>query len=364
MAKDNIQNGLLFIPDISGFTKFINDTEIDHSQHIIKELIEVVIDANMINLQVSEIEGDAVLFYRFGNVPTAFDIAEQTKKMFIEFHKYLKIIERDRVCHCGACSSASGLTLKILVHFGDVRISEIKGHKKLAGKSVILAHRLLKNDISGNEYLLMTEEYYSRLQVGEPESQFNWDKVHKTQTEYEHLGNVEYYYIMLSDLREFVPAVDPAPKPQKYPDPVKVEVQIGAPMHLIYSIIINLEERIRWSDGLKKIDYDRQSIHRVGTKHICDLPGGKIELQTVLSERRDDSLTYAEKAKDSLIFPGATTFFVLTKTDFGTLLRMEFHYRRRKIIGGIIDSIFRKKLANGFVKSARNLKELCEKKNN
>lgn len=28
---------LLFIPDISGFTKFVNETEISHSEHIITE---------------------------------------------------------------------------------------------------------------------------------------------------------------------------------------------------------------------------------------------------------------------------------------------------------------------------------------
>ena len=38
--------GLLFIPDISGFTRFINETEIDHSRLIIQELLELLINAN------------------------------------------------------------------------------------------------------------------------------------------------------------------------------------------------------------------------------------------------------------------------------------------------------------------------------
>ncbi len=360
MAKQKNQNGLIFIPDISGFTKFVNDTEIEHSQHIISELLEVIIDANMINLQVSEIEGDAVLFYRFGNAPTAYDIAEQSKQMFIEFHKYLQIIERDRVCHCGACSTASQLTIKMLVHFGEVRISDIKGHKKLIGKTVIVAHRLLKNDISGDEYLLMTEEYFSKLQVGESESQFNWDAVHKTSTDYEHLGELTYYYILLSDLRNFIPLVEPVAKPQTFPDPIKVEIQINAPMSFIYMIIIDLDKRVLWLDGLKKIDYNKESLHRIGTRHMCDLPGGKVELQTILSEEDEKSISYAEKAEGSFIFPGATTFFRLMDRDLGTIFRLEFHYHRRKILGEMIDRIFRKKLAIGLAKSAKNLKELCE----
>ena len=33
--------GLLFIPDISGFTRFVNETEIEHSRQIIQKLAEI-----------------------------------------------------------------------------------------------------------------------------------------------------------------------------------------------------------------------------------------------------------------------------------------------------------------------------------
>ena len=36
-------NGLLFIPDISGFTKFVNEIEIEHSRYIIGELLGNII---------------------------------------------------------------------------------------------------------------------------------------------------------------------------------------------------------------------------------------------------------------------------------------------------------------------------------
>src|SRR5688500_20320658 len=61
--------GLLFIPDISGFTRFVTDMEIEHSRHIIQELLEILIDSNEIGLEISEIEGDAILFYKFGQSP-------------------------------------------------------------------------------------------------------------------------------------------------------------------------------------------------------------------------------------------------------------------------------------------------------
>ena len=73
----------LFIPDISGFTQFIDQTEIAHSQRIIAELLELLIDANELDLRVSEIEGDAILFYRFGDAPSLEEVVRQTEKMFI-----------------------------------------------------------------------------------------------------------------------------------------------------------------------------------------------------------------------------------------------------------------------------------------
>ena len=51
---------LFFIADLSGFTKFVAETEIQHSQHIIKELLEILVDANTLGMKVSEFEGDAV----------------------------------------------------------------------------------------------------------------------------------------------------------------------------------------------------------------------------------------------------------------------------------------------------------------
>ena len=36
--------GLLFIPDITGFTEFVTNIELTHSRHIIQELLEILID--------------------------------------------------------------------------------------------------------------------------------------------------------------------------------------------------------------------------------------------------------------------------------------------------------------------------------
>jgi hypothetical protein len=71
---------LYFMPDISGFSQFVNDTEIEHSVHIIAELLELLLDNNTLNLQLIEIEGDA-LFMFSTKIPSYEELLQQTKTM-------------------------------------------------------------------------------------------------------------------------------------------------------------------------------------------------------------------------------------------------------------------------------------------
>jgi len=69
---------LLCIPDISGFTHFMGDIDFELSAKVVPALLNNIIYSNEINLNISEIEGDAVLFYRSGPVPTLKAIIDQS----------------------------------------------------------------------------------------------------------------------------------------------------------------------------------------------------------------------------------------------------------------------------------------------
>jgi hypothetical protein len=359
--RNSEKNALIFIPDISGFTKFVNDTEIEHSQHIIEELIEVIILANQMNLAISEIEGDAVLFYRLGEAPSADTLAEQTKQMFYNFHAFLHTIDIDRVCECGACKTAINLTLKFLVHYGEVGLSKIQDHTKLMGRDVIIAHRLLKNDVNSNEYVLMTSEYTSQQDSQSLLSSFNWSKIQPGTISYEHIGEVQFKYITLSELRANIPPPPPPKKATKYPNPIKESVQIDAPIGLVYNTIINLDHRKEWTHGLKSIHYNKDEIPRIGSKHLCELPSGVIELETVQNKLKEGEIEFAERATKSRLLPNATTFFIMKTENSGTSLIIEFHYQKLRFIGWLVDFLFRKKFTFGINQSILNLKECCEK---
>ena len=192
--------GLLFIPDISGFTEFITNIELQHSRHIIQELIEVLIDANHIGLEVSEIEGDAVLFFKFGDSPELSLIYEQVEKMFFAFHKHLKKYDESRTCHCNACSSAINLTLKFITHHGEFTGYKIKNFYTLIGKDVIVAHQLLKNAIDNHEYWLVTKNLSNDDQLSEFREWMMWNESNK------HIDGKEvtFLYTQLSPLKTAV----------------------------------------------------------------------------------------------------------------------------------------------------------------
>jgi hypothetical protein len=55
--------GQLVIADISGYTRFLTDSELDHANGIVADLLNSIVDAMQTPLAVSNIEGDAVFMY-------------------------------------------------------------------------------------------------------------------------------------------------------------------------------------------------------------------------------------------------------------------------------------------------------------
>lgn len=192
------RSGLLFIPDISGFTSFVNSVELNHSKHIIRELLETLLKANEIKLQVSELEGDAILFYKMGESPDLDTIYKQVEKMFLAFHSHLERYEGLRTCQCNACISAIELSLKVITHYGEFSEYRISDFVQLIGKDVIIAHQLLKNDIEKHEYWLVTNDLLGTKLSAKFTNSVNWDRGSKQVNDIE----IPFHFIPLSHLRK------------------------------------------------------------------------------------------------------------------------------------------------------------------
>ena len=187
------RDGPLVIADISGYTAFIADTEIDHSREILSELLEAIIGAFHKRLTVAQLEGDAVCFV--GDRGDA-DLVDWIEEAFMRFHRRLRDIETVSTCPCRACTTAGGLTLKFVAHRGPYSWHRVGKVEQLVGTPVNLVHRLLKNHVPSHEYIYATDA----ILAGWPEplrAQFT-----RHSEEYDHHGRVDGGYHDLAPLRE------------------------------------------------------------------------------------------------------------------------------------------------------------------
>jgi hypothetical protein len=284
------EKATILIPDISGFTAFTGKNELDHSSHIITELLDLIVRSNELGFILSEIEGDAVLFYHKGEPPSKKNLVEQCLAMFNNFHSQLKIIERDAICQCGACQTATNLSLKFILHFGEVKEIKVAQFTKATGIDMIIAHRLLKNTIPSHEYILISAPCLQKLPDRAAVSELPWQS---SRENYAAIGNVEFEYAELSQLKRQVP--DPTPREEfvivKGDD--NLEVSINAPLRQVYQSLINVDERMNW-EGVESIERDPVT-ERVGMRHNCQVEGMTLENTALFGEFKNDSATYIER---------------------------------------------------------------------
>ena len=61
------ESATILIPDISGYTEFLTQTELVHSSHIVNEMFEAILAGNEGGeFELSEVEGVALLLYHKG----------------------------------------------------------------------------------------------------------------------------------------------------------------------------------------------------------------------------------------------------------------------------------------------------------
>jgi hypothetical protein len=150
-SGSQVMDGLIFIPDISGFTELVRSTDMQTGIRVTRELLSAVIDQNELELRISEVEGDAVLFYRYGAAPGVDELLRQYDAMAKAFD--IKLAELS-----DSIPASLTLSLKVIAHYGPLTEYRIGPFNKLYGEVVVEAHHLLKNSIESDSYLLLTDE--------------------------------------------------------------------------------------------------------------------------------------------------------------------------------------------------------------
>ncbi|UQD56760.1 DUF2652 domain-containing protein [Flavobacterium sp. K5-23] len=316
-----MQKALYFMPDISGFTRFVNNTELDHSIHIIAELLEILLDSNTIGLELIEIEGDALFMYTT-KIPSYQELLDQIISMQEKFHTHTKSYEAKRVCNCGSCRTTTNLELKFVVHYGDLAFIKVKDIIKPYGKDVIKIHRLLKNDIPVSEYILYTKATYE-LYTKEIDS--SWGML----TDDYDLGRLDYFYKNIENIKDSIPINTEDNQVITNSTPyITLEKTIEGNSNDIYAYISEFKYRHLWDKEVKRVEYDENKLNRSGSVHNCVLDFGHLKFETVTSHS-SDSLTYGESTNDMMFMKNFSYLIKLhniesSKTRLEVVLFFEF----------------------------------------
>ena len=166
---------LLIIADISGYTRYMtaNAKTLAHSQTIITELVSTIVTQVELPLEVAKLEGDAVFLYcrkENGCVPWREAkqlIGAKLLTFFRLFGEKVAELSQSTTCSCNACTHIERLRLKVIVHSGEALFHHVVQFLELAGVDVIIAHRLLKNSVIADQYLLMTAAAWEDVQFPE-----------------------------------------------------------------------------------------------------------------------------------------------------------------------------------------------------
>jgi Protein of unknown function (DUF2652) len=155
------ESACFVIADISGYTNFISGVELDHAQDIIADIMDTLLRALRPTFRLAKFEGDAAFVYAVSDKVDGSLLQDAIESAYFGFRRRLRSIKHANSCECRACSQMQSLDVKFVVHHGAFIKQKMGGQEELAGRDVILVHRLLKNDVQkkfgGHAYALYSD---------------------------------------------------------------------------------------------------------------------------------------------------------------------------------------------------------------
>jgi hypothetical protein len=331
----NTTQGYLLIADITGYTQYLSESELEHAQAILTTLLELLVDHTRPPLVISRLAGDAVISYGLpGNFYNGQTFIEMIENTYVAFRRAIQQMTINNTCQCNACANISSLDLKFFLHYGTFAIQHISDHDELVGSDVNLIHRLLKNQVTETTgfrgYTLYTDAAIQQL--GIPEIR---ELMVPHSESYEHLGQIQ---VWIQDMHPIWESKQATTHIQIPPD--KVLIQDG--------IEINLSSEVLW-DYLNHLDYrktllgsDRQELHnrshgRVdkGSVYHC-VHGDTVIPQTIVDWQPFERIVTQDVLPMPIPNVTALIEYHLVPTGSGTRLEMTLSKAQGPFIGRVM----------------------------
>ena len=188
-----ISRGYFVIADITGYTEFLTKSGLEEAQGILDHLFEGLVEAIKPPLIVSNFQGDAVLAYApEGSFTHGQTLFEMLGNIYNAFAGLVEHMEHNAGCGCNACDNLPKLDLKIIVHYGNYIMQNLRDRQEISGPDVILVHRMTKNKVRYHtglsSYGLFSEAAINAMDLPDVRAGMQVVIEH-----YEHLGEVKLF---------------------------------------------------------------------------------------------------------------------------------------------------------------------------
>ena len=163
------ESACFVIADISGYTGFLASVELEHAHDIIADLMDTVVRGLRPQFRIAKFEGDAVFVYALTEKVDGSLLQDAVEASYFAYRRRLRTIKQATSCECKACRQMQTLDLKFVCHHGEFIRQRMSGREELAGRDVILVHRLLKNTVNerlgGHAYALYSQACFGTMGV-------------------------------------------------------------------------------------------------------------------------------------------------------------------------------------------------------
>ena len=247
--------GYFIITDISGYTEYLTESELDHAHETLQNLFDVQLEHIKFPLKISGFRGDAIFMYTpemcFVN-PQSF--IETLENLYIVFSDTLRQMTFNTTCQCRACKNMSKLDLKMCIHYGEYLVQKLGDREELLGADVIVPHRMLKNHVIEQtgikSYALFSEAAAQALELHKL-----CEPLTPHKESYEHIGEVN---MLVHDLRSAWEREQARNRHTVNPETawIAIEVEVPYPPSLIWDLVTmpDLEGPLLGLEYVKRID--------------------------------------------------------------------------------------------------------------
>lgn len=276
--------------------------------------------------------------------------------MFVEFYSHLKKLETNRICPCNACASAPRLELKVVVHSGDFQFIEVKGNRKPFGQTVIEAHRMLKNSIESDNYIMISRTLADGMGLI-PNYKSMLHSFNEGKDDYD--GKALNYIFSIIDpgklkLKPVQETINMAF--DKEPDfTLTKELPVSAERTL--ETLSNYRFRHEWVSGVDSFEFNENEVTRSGSEHVCVIDGKTLDFVAVTAEGEPGQLVYGEITKspppvDELV----QMFYIDALSKTTSRLRLDVYARAKSPFKKLLLALgVRKLIIKGSVKAMNSL---------